>query len=424
MDIDAGSIPGSSTSPSDIDRALGAVLAIYQQRGQVANDELYEAAREPLGLSAEDLARREPVGRSGQHHNLARRRLRWAQQSLKHMNVIERVQRGVWRLRTDAEKELTPAQDGMVILGFSTKLGLALWANCDALASIEEPIGLLLTSPPYPVAKGRRYGRFTAAELVDFVCRAIDPLLPKLLPGASVVINTTNDCFEAGSPARSTYLEELILAIRRLGLHLMDRIVWTSPKPPGPVQWASKTRQQLNVAWEPVLWFTNDPFRCFADNRRVLQPHSERHLRLIARGGEQRNATYQDGAYRIRAGASFANATAGSIPRNVLHFAQNDGEVRQLRDDVRRLHLPVHGALMPLKLARFLIKFLTREGDLVCDMFSGWGTTARAAEDTGRRWAITERFAEYVAAQAVRMRGAEGFKCGIPVNVLPLAALC
>lgn len=413
--------PNAIHRQQGLDHALGAVLAVYQQRGEVANDDLYQAVKEPLGLSADDLTRRVAVGRSGQRHNLARRRLRWVQQTLKHMNVLERVQRGVWRLRGDDARELTPAADGMVILGFSTSLGLALWGSCEALASLEEPIALLLTSPPYPVAKGRRYGKLAAGDMVDFVCRSIEPLIGKLLPGASLVLNVSQDIFEPLSPARSTYVEELTLAIcRRFGLHLMDRIVWESPKAPGPVQWASKTRQQLNVAWEPCLWFTNDPLRCFADNRRVLQPHSDKHLRFLQQGGERRNAVFQDGAHRLRAGRSFANLTPGSIPRNVLHVAQNDAEVRRLRENVRLAQLPVHGALMPLKLAKFLVQFLTRENDLVCDPFGGWATTARAAEETGRRWVITERFAEYVAGQAIRMRDAAGFVSRIPAQVLPL----
>jgi site-specific DNA-methyltransferase (cytosine-N4-specific) len=182
------------------------------------------------------------------------------------------------------------------------------------------------------------------------------------------------------------------------------------------VQWASKTRQQLNVAYEPVLWFSPDPLRCFADNRRVLQPHTDKHLKLVAGGGERRSAVYGDGAYRQREGRSFSTATAGRIPRNVLQFTHHGAEISQLRAQARALGLPVHGALMPLALATFLIKFLTREGDLVADCFGGWGTTAAAAEASNRRWILTELMAEYVAGQALRLARAPGFECAIPAG--------
>jgi len=411
-----------SSSQHWLEQGIGAVLAVYQQRGEVANDELYRSVKAPLGLSDADLERRDPVGKAGQRHNLQLRRVRWMQQTLKHLGVIERVpgRRAVWRLRAAEDNELTPAREGMALLGFSTRLGLALWASCDALKDLNEPIAAIITSPPYPVAKGRLYGRWTAADLIDFVCRVIEPLVGKMLPGASLVVNVSQDVFEPGSPARSTYVEELTLAMcKRFGLSLMDRIVWSSPKAPGPVRWASITRQQLNVAWEPCLWFTNDPIRCFADNRRVLQPHSDKQLRLMEAGGERRNAAYQDGAHRLRAGRSFANWTSGAIPKNVLHIAQQDSEIRQLREKVRLAGLPMHGALMPLRLASFLVRFLTREGDLVVDPCAGWGTVARAAEDAGRRWIVTEKMAEFVAAQALRLANAVGFRSHVP---LPLAA--
>jgi hypothetical protein len=181
--------------------------------------------------------------------------------------------------------------------------------------------------------------------------------------------------------------------------------------------WASGTRQQLNVAYEHCLWFTNDPIRCFADNRRVLMPHSEQHRKLMEAGGERRDLSSADGAYTLRAGRSFAQSTPGRIPRNVLEFTQHGREIAEARRAVRAFGLPLHGAVMPLGLAAFLIRFLTREGDLVVDPFGGFGTTARAAEDAGRRWLMTERIAEYVVGQAIRLRDAAGFRNSIPLDL-------
>ncbi len=51
---------------------------------------------------------------------------------------------------------------------------------------------------------------------------------------------------------------------------------------------------------------------------------------------------------------------------------------------------------MPIRLAEFFIKFLTDEGDLVLDPFSGSNTTGRAAENLKRRWLTIERDANYI----------------------------
>lgn len=401
--------------------ALGVVLAVYQQGVEVANEALYEAVKEPMGFTDEDYRQREAVGKRGAKHCIAQRRVRWFQQTLKHLGLVERApgKRGVWRLRGAQEKELTPAAAGMTLVGFSTNLGLALWSSCDVFKKINEPIALCLTSPPYALAKPRRYGNPSEKEIVEFIVRSLEPVVENLVPGGSLALNTSNDLFLPGSPARSLYVERLVLALNSdLGLFKMDTLIWRNPcKPPGPMQWASSSRQQLNVEYEVILWMTNDPLRCFADNRRVLEPHTERHLQLLAAGGEQRSTNHGDGAYRLRAGRSFAHPTPGRIPRNVLQFTQHGKEISALRESARSLGLPVHGALMPLALATFLIKFLTREGDLVVDLFGGWGTSAKAAEDTRRRWLITERMAEYVTAQALRLCGAAGFRSSIPMEL-------
>lgn len=403
--------------------ALGAVLSVYQRSGEVSNDALYEAVKAPLGFTDADYEKRAAVGRAGSKHCLAHRAVRWHVQTLKKLNLVERVpnRRGVWRLRGGQEKELTPAAAGMTLVGFSTSLGVALWSSCDVFAKISEPVALCLTSPPYALAKPRRYGNPSEKEIVDFIVRSLEPIVKNLVPGGSLILNTSNDIFISGSPARSLYAERLVLALNeKLGLFKMDTLIWRNPtKPPGPMAWASNTRQQLNVEYELLLWMTNDPLRCFSDNRRVLLPHTDRHRKLVAGGGEHRNAVNSDGAYRIRAGKSYAAETPGRIPRNILEFTHHGAEITETRRRARALGLPIHGALMPLALAVFLVKFLTREGDLVADPFGGWGSSAVAAEQTGRRWITTERMAEYVAGHALRLADAVGFRSSIPWNTQP-----
>ena len=63
-----------------------------------------------------------------------------------------------------------------------------------------------------------------------------------------------------------------------------------------------------------IYWLTNDPRSLRSDNRRVLQAHSERHLKLIAQGGEQRHGEFSDGAYCVHPGR-FGNQT-GVVSEN------------------------------------------------------------------------------------------------------------
>lgn len=381
------------------------VLTAYMDGKPKTNEQLYQSLIASGYLTEQELQERTPIGRDGALHSVARRRARWMQQSLRAAGVLERIpdQRGTWRLADRDKKDLTRAAPGVTMLGFSTKLGLALWGSCtDAFGSMTDSVAAVITSPPYCLAQPRAYGNVSQEEYVDWLCKQLEPLVKRLLPGGNICINL-GDVFEPGLPSKSLIKQRFIIAAwERLGLRLMSENPWINPnKPPGPVAWASKQRMQLNEGWESVLIFCNDPLRSIADNRRVLQPHTQSHLKLIARGGEQRERVNSDGAYRIRKG-SYANPTPGRIPRNVLVYSGSCADQRNMRRKARAAGLPVHGASMPLALALFLVQFLSRPGDLIVDPFGGSLTTGRAAESLGRMWMASEIMAEYLMGGRLR----------------------
>jgi len=386
------------------------------QSGRLSNKDLYRIAAGRAGIPVSLLQQTAPIGKDQTPRSPLTRSIRWHQQTLRHLGVIERVdgERGVWQLTETGRQKLRKVQDGIAVLGFSTRLGVALWSNCRTIfGQWNEPICLALTSPPYPLRSPRAYGNPATEEYTDFLCATLEPVVRHLMPGGNVALSL-GDVFEQGSPAKSTYIEELILAFRkRLGLSLMNRIVWESNKPPGPVQWASKRRVQLNEGYEHILWFCNDPLSCIADNRRVLEPHTAEHQALIAKGGERRNRVNGDGAYRIRPG-SYGNATPGHIPRNVFRVSNVCMSQRAYKARARELGLAPHGATMPLELARKLVKFMTDVDQLVVDPFGGSGTTGLACELEDRRWTSTDIVYDYVRGSAERFASCPGFERTLP----------
>lgn len=393
---------------------FGAILSTYTLQESVGNEALYASLRESTGIPAEAWDEKVAIGRSGQAHSLARRKVRWHQQTLKRMGLIERVphKRGVWRATLQCRSELTPAPPKVFMVGFSTDLGVAIWGACaDVFARLDEPIALAITSPPYCLARPRAYGNPREEDYVDFICDSLDPIVRKLVPGGSICLNISNDIFMKGSPARSLYRERLMLALHdRLGLYKMDELIWENrSKAPGPVAWASKKRVQLSTGWEPVYWLTNDPDRVRSNNQQVLQPHTEQHLKLIASGGERRAGVYGDGANRIKPG-SFGGITDGRIPKNILSYGHRCGQQSPARKALASAGLPAHGASMPYKLADFLVRFLSKPGDLVVDPFGGLCTTAQAAQDNARRWVATDIMFEYLWGASHRFEACAGFE--------------
>lgn len=394
---------------------FSSVLHAYSANdsGRLTNTEVYQTVAKVMGLSDEEARARVDIGQAGASRNALAQKVRWHQQTLKQAGILERVdgERGVWQLTRRASKDLNQIQSNVAVVGFSTDLGVAILGACEHVFShLDAPITLVLTSPPYPLQKARAYGNPTEAQYVDWICETLEPMVKNLRPGGSICLNISNDVFLPGLPARSLYRERLVLALHdRLGLYKMDEFIWFNrSKPPGPVQYASIQRNQLNVAWEPVYWFTNNPRCVLADNRRVLQQHTEKHLALIHGGGEQRDVRNSDGAYVIRPGA-YGTLTEGSIPKNVLSFGHRCSAQLAYKKAARAMGLPVHGAPMPLKLAQFFVEFLSMPGDLVVDPFGGSFTTADAAERLGRRWMSTECMLEYVLGGATRFQARPGF---------------
>ena len=388
------------------------VLQAYAAAKRLSNDSLYRDLAKRCNIPEAAWAEREPIGQAQALHSPLKRSLRWHQQSLRALGLLERESRGVWKLTPKGEKKLTPAPDGKVLLGFSTDLGIALWAKAESVfPRLGEPIALVFSSLPYPLAKARAYGGPSEQDYVEWACKVLEPLIEQLVQGGSLALNLGTDIFMPGTPARSMFTERLMLALHdRFGLSKMDSLVWRVPnRPPGPIAWASKSRQQLNAGYETVMWLTNDPMRVRSDNRRVLQPHTERHLKLMASGGEKREASYGDGAHRIRHG-SYGNETAGSIRKNVITMGHRCAHKQDLVALARAAGLPIHGATMPLALAKLVIEFLTEKDDLVCDPCAGWLTTGKACEETGRRYVLTEQMGEYVLGGSMGFRSAPGFE--------------
>lgn len=153
------------------------VLHAYtaERDGCLDNATLYQDVAERAGIPTEAFAEREPVGKDGQLHSLLARQVRWHQQTLKHAGILKKVEdeRGWWKL-----------------------------------------------------TKARSYGNVPLSMYVDWIVNTIAPVVKNMVAGASICINLSNGKFVPGSPARSTYLERLTLALEdRLGLHLMDRLI-------------------------------------------------------------------------------------------------------------------------------------------------------------------------------------------------------
>jgi DNA modification methylase len=382
--------------PTQRQLVLPLLDALASAGGTATTAEAREAVADGLALDEEARSRRVTVG--SQSHGALAHRVRWAQQHAKLAGLVENGPDG-WTITPQGRQHLTRRMPGRPVTIFMTPSGAALWGLAEDLASVVDAksVRLLLTSPPYALNTRKAYGNETGQEYVDWLCRIVEGLLPVMADDGSLVLNL-GDAWTKGSPTVSLYQERTVIALQdRLGLHLCQRLLWHNPATlPVPTNWVGVERSRVKNAVE-TLWWMSLSERPKSDNRRILEPYSDGMRALIARGGAGRTKSPSGHAKRE---GSFAVDNGGSIPSNLFRMA-NGGDQRHSRA-CRENGLPIHPARMPSELARKMISFLTDEDDLVVDPFGGSGTTARAAEDLGRRWITTEMCREYVEGSKLR----------------------
>jgi len=73
------------------------VVSAYASSGTLENKDLYNLVSKSTGVARHIMDARQPIGEQGQQHSVIKRRVRWHQQTLKKLGLVERVpgKRGV-----------------------------------------------------------------------------------------------------------------------------------------------------------------------------------------------------------------------------------------------------------------------------------------------------------------------------------------
>ena len=138
---------------------------------------------------------------------------------------------------------------------------------------------------------------------------------------------------------------------------------WEKTKPVGHL---NANRKPMNK-YEDIIVFSKKQPTYNPQGLKAIEPRS------ITR-------TNKGGIYGEQAGVGSIQKFTG-YPSNIIKFKSQNGEL--------------HPTQKPVDLMEYLIKTYTNEGELVLDNCAGSGTTAIAAENTGRKWVCIEQLEEY-----------------------------
>lgn len=288
--------------------------------------------------------------------------------------------------------------------GYKTDLGEYIYG--DSLKLIKQikdnSIDLIMTSPPFALQRQKAYGNVDQHVYVNWLCQFTKAAYYKLKNTGSIVLDI-GGAYQKGSPIYSLYqFRFLIKMVDELGYSLAQPFYWfNSSALPAPIEWVNKRKIRAKNAVNTVWWFCKTPF-CKADIRNVLTPYSSHMKKLIANPKDfvPHEGTERPSGHVIGL-ASWTKDNGGAIPSNLLSIPNTESNSSYLRY-CRALKLKAHPARFPAKLPEFFIKMLTKENDLVVDIFAGSNTTGSVCEQLKRKWLSFDNELEYVANSVFR----------------------
>lgn len=227
----------------------------------------------------------------------------------------------------------------------------------------------LVTSPPYAEQRAGLYDGIPEAEYPSFTVDWMTAAAVGLAPGGSALINIREHIRDG---EMSNYVHRTRLAVRDAGWIECDELIWVKPDGP-PLGHPRRPRR----SWERILWFSQDRQpTCYPkangqrSDRLGFKISSKASAGWIA--GESDGLTSGDAR-----SVDYCTVSVGDRPSNIDH-----------------------PAVYPEKVAAWMMRTITADGDTVCDPFMGSGSSLVAAKYGGRRAIgieVEERYCEIAA---------------------------
>ena len=233
----------------------------------------------------------------------------------------------------------------------------------ELVALNDASVDLIFTSPPYADRRKNSYGGVKPEEYVEWFLPISKQLLRVLKPSGTFVLNIKE---KAKNGERSTYVLELILALKKQGWLWTEEFIWHK-KNSYPGKWPNRFRD----AWERLLQFNKSrDFSMYQDSVKVpIGDWANGRLKNLSETDKIRDNARNGSGF----GKNISNWVGKEMvyPTNVVHLSTECANKN-------------HSAAFPEGLPEWFIKLFTRAGDVVLDPFMGSGTTVLVANRMGR----------------------------------------
>ena len=235
-------------------------------------------------------------------------------------------------------------------------------------------VDLIITSPPYADQRKNTYGGIHPDKYVEWFLPISEQLLRVLKPTGTFILNIKEKVVEG---ERSTYVIELIMAMRKQGWLWTEEFIWHK-KNSYPGKWPNRFRD----SWERLLQFNKDrKFNMYQEEVMIpMGDWAKNRLKNLSETDKIRDNSKVGSGF----GKNISNWLEREIayPTNVLHLATECNNNK-------------HSAAFPEELPEWFIKLFTKENDIVLDPFMGSGTTISVASKMMRNSIGIDIVSEY-----------------------------
>jgi len=235
-------------------------------------------------------------------------------------------------------------------------------------------VDLIVTSPPYADQRKSTYGGIHPDKYIEWFLPISEQLLRVLKPTGTFILNIKEKVVKG---ERSTYVMELIIAMREQGWLWTEEFIWHKKN-----SYTGKWPNRFRDSWERLLQFNKAKhFNMYQEEVMVpMGDWAKTRLKNLSDTDKMRDNS--------KVGSGFGKNVSNWVdrdkayPTNVLHLATECNNKN-------------HSAAFPQKLPEWFIKLFTKEKDTVLDPFMGSGTTLSVANRMKRNSIGIEIVPEY-----------------------------